>query len=154
MQRGGTKQVTVARDLADGVSGGLLTVDELVSVQLTPGIREGTRWVLPEPLLASHTWGIALQVLQCSSGPVTLISAGEGSVFRVSCTRPASGRAPGGCCLRSPCLPVMGGTSRIVHGRQHACIIQTSWHARTGSEEPPGGLLGRMPCAAVWDQAC
>lgn len=54
MQRGGLKQVTVARDLADGVSGGLLTVNEAVSVRLTPGIREGTRWRCQAPLLHSR----------------------------------------------------------------------------------------------------
>ena len=57
MQRGGLKQVTIARDLADGVSGDLLTVDELVTVQLTPGIREGTRSVLPFfPLFSPALW--------------------------------------------------------------------------------------------------
>jgi hypothetical protein len=41
--RGGEKDLTITRRLADGVSGRLIQVDEAVPVQLTPGIREGTR---------------------------------------------------------------------------------------------------------------
>ncbi len=43
VQRGGEKDLTIIRRLADGVSGRLIPVDEAVAVQLTPGIREGTR---------------------------------------------------------------------------------------------------------------
>ncbi|EIE19208.1 HSP40/DnaJ peptide-binding protein [Coccomyxa subellipsoidea C-169] len=46
VQRGGEKDLTIIRRLADGVSGRLISVDEAVAVQLTPGIREGTRIVL------------------------------------------------------------------------------------------------------------
>ena len=41
--RGGEKDLTITRRLADGVSGRLIQVDEAVPVQLTHGIREGTR---------------------------------------------------------------------------------------------------------------
>ena len=43
MARGGAKQVSYTRNIADGMSGKLLAVEELATVQLTPGVREGTR---------------------------------------------------------------------------------------------------------------
>ena len=43
MARGGSKQVAYSRNIADGMSGELLAVEELATVQLTPGVREGTR---------------------------------------------------------------------------------------------------------------
>ncbi|BDA49616.1 DnaJ homolog subfamily B member 4 [Coccomyxa sp. Obi] len=46
VSRGGEKDLTITRRLTDGVSGRLITVDEAVALQLTPGIREGTRIVL------------------------------------------------------------------------------------------------------------
>lgn len=41
--RGGAKDLTISRRLADGVSGRLIPVDEATTVRLTPGVREGTR---------------------------------------------------------------------------------------------------------------
>jgi hypothetical protein len=63
MAAGGPKQLSYSRNIADGVSGELLTVEELATVQLAPGVREGTRCAVHVCLLARALDHAALQAL-------------------------------------------------------------------------------------------